>query len=227
MERLLRLGLKPAQPCLHPGPRHLAPLDREQRLALLARLDHQPARAQQVADADQQTQQMHRVLPARGAVVAQVRLQLAALAAGVAGEGLVDPPGEERPAQRQQLPAGVVGVLHERGVQALQDVRIGAQRQLAEALQLPAELVLARTLDMRRRLVQLPEQGRGREEHTPAVGVAALRGRPEGARSHDAAVDGVIAHQQFGRQGRQGRVGAHAPDRREGITRGGSNFRPP
>ena len=36
-----------------------------------------------------------------------------------------------------------VDVLHERGVQALQDVRVGAQGQLAEALQLPAELLLA------------------------------------------------------------------------------------
>ncbi len=129
---------------LHLGPRHLAALHLQQLLAPVAHVDRESARAQQVAGARQQAEQMHGVLPARGTVGADVGVQLAALAVGVPDEGLVDPAEEERVAQRQQLAAGGVGVLDERGVQALQDVRVAAQGQLAEALQFPAELLIGR-----------------------------------------------------------------------------------
>jgi hypothetical protein len=77
---------------------------------------------------------MHGVLPARGAVLADIGLQLLVLAQRVAGERLVRLAGEERLAEGQEFAPGVVDVLDERGVQTLQDVRVGAQRERAEPL---------------------------------------------------------------------------------------------
>ncbi len=136
---------------------------------------------------------MHGVLPARRAVRTDVGLQLLALACRVTGEGLVRAAGEERGAQVEQFAAPVVEAAHERGVQALQDVRVGPQRQLAEPLQLPGELFGVRAVHVRRRLVEPPEQGRRRDEHAAPIGVAALRRQPERPRAHHAVIDGVIA----------------------------------
>lgn len=105
------------------------------------------------------------MLPARGAVLPDVGVQLLALTQRVAGERVVHPAGEERLAQGEEFATRVVDVLDERGVQALQDVRVGAQREGAEALQFPAELFLGRPLDVRRRLLEVPEERGRREEH--------------------------------------------------------------
>lgn len=104
----------------------LAPLDRQQPLAVVADLDAQFAGAEQVAGADQQAQQVHGVLPAGRAVRADVGLQLPQLAGGIAREALVDVPGQEGAAQGEEFLPGVVHVLDERGVEALQDVGVGA-----------------------------------------------------------------------------------------------------
>lgn len=101
-------------PGLHLRPGDLAALHGEQRLAPVADVDGERARAQQVAGGLQQPQQVHRVLPARGAVRADVGVEFAALALRVAGERLVGAAGEERVAQGQQFTARGVGVLHER-----------------------------------------------------------------------------------------------------------------
>lgn len=114
-----------------------------------ARVDVEAARAEQVAAGQEQAQQVHGVLPARGSVDADVREEFAALGGGVAAEAGVGPAGEERLAQGEEFPADRGDVLHERGVQALQDVRIGAQGQFAEALQLPGELLVPRALHVR------------------------------------------------------------------------------
>lgn len=219
--RLLALPRQAVHPLLHLRPGHLAALHGEQGVTVLTDVDRQGARAQQVTGAGQEPQQVHRVLPARGAVGAYVGVELAALAVGVTGERLVGPAGEERLAEGEEFAAGVVHGVHQRGVQALQDVRVRAQGQFAEALQLPAELFLPGTLHMRRRLLEAPVQRGRREEDSPAVRVAVLRRQTEGARAHDAGVDGVVADQGLGG------LGVHGGSVRGRLTPGGPNFPPP
>jgi len=60
---------------------------------LVADVDRQLAGAQQVTGAHQEAEEVHGVLPARGAVLTYVGLQLLALAERVAGERLVGPQG--------------------------------------------------------------------------------------------------------------------------------------
>ncbi len=135
------------------------------------------------------------MFPAGRTVLPYVGPQLLELPAGIAREGAVGLPGQEGVAQREQLPAGGVDPLHQGGVQTLQDGGVGTQRQMAEPLQLPGELLLARPLHMGRRLLEAPEERGGCEIHPAPVGVAGLRGQTEGARAHHTCVDGVLGDQ--------------------------------
>jgi len=213
--RLVRFSREAGHADLDDRPWDLAASHREQRFPLVADVDGERARAQQVTATRQEAQQVHGVLPARRAMRADVRFQLLALAQCVAREGLVRPAGEERLAQGEEFAARVVRMRDEWGVQALQDVRVGPQGQCAEALQLPAELFVRGTVDVGRRFLEAPEERGGGQKHTPDVGVTGVRGQTEGTRAHDAGVDRVIAHQV---------LGAHADERRVRITPGESNF---
>ncbi len=83
--RLLGLADQAVHAGLHLRPRHLAALHRQQLLTPVAHVHREHARAQQVAGAGQEAEQVHGVFPARGAVGADVGVQLAALTVGDGG----------------------------------------------------------------------------------------------------------------------------------------------
>lgn len=138
---------------------------------MLGGVDRQAARAQEVAAGQEQAQEVHGVLPARGAVDADVRDEFGALGGRVPGEGGVGPAGEEGLPEGEEFLAHRGQPFHQRGVQALQDVRVGAQGEFAEAFQLPGELLLPRALHMRRRFLEAPEEGVG-ATYTPRRSVS-------------------------------------------------------
>ncbi len=136
------------------------------------------------------------MLPARGAVDADVREELAALGGRVPAEAGVGPAGEEGPAEGEQFLADRGDLFHQGGVQALQDVRVGPQGEFAEALQLPGELLVPRALHVRGGLLEPPEQRRRGEVDTAQVGVARLRRQSERPGAHHAPVDRVVPYQR-------------------------------
>jgi hypothetical protein len=136
-----------------------------------ADVDPQRAGLHEPSAADQQPQQVHDVLPAWCALPLAARLRLGELGLRVAGEGAVGAAGEERRGQPAQFGAERRAALHQRAVQHLQEVGVGRQRKLAEPLDLPAELLGQRPVDVGGRLAQPPEVRGGRHVHPAAVGV--------------------------------------------------------
>lgn len=111
--RVVSLRCQAGHPGLDVRPGDFAAFDGQQGSALVAHVDRQGARAEYVACAHQQAEQVHRVFPAGRSVEADVGFQLLALAQRVARERLVDLAGEERAAQGEEFTAGVVDVLDE------------------------------------------------------------------------------------------------------------------
>ncbi len=108
---------------------------------MLAHLDGNKAVTQHADARDQQSDQVHDVLPLHLALVADVGLHLLELRHDVAVVGLVHEPGEEERPHGEQFLGQRRGLLHQRRVETLQHVRIRLQSQYQELLDFPVCLL--------------------------------------------------------------------------------------
>ena len=187
--------LEPVGPTPYFVEGELAPPYLEQPVAVLAHVDQDLTGAQHVLAGEEQAQHVHRLLPADLAGTAAGVLQTVHLVGRVPAVGHDQAPGQEGRPPREQLPARVGDLLDQGRPEHLQHRRVALQREHAAALHLPRDLLVERPVDVGRRLVQPPEQMRGRGVHPAPVRVGVGPGQTVRPRTDHTGVDRVLGDQ--------------------------------
>ena len=147
---------------------------------------------------------MHDVLPLHLPVVAEVGLHLLELRHHVAVVGLVDQPRQEDRPHRQQFLGQRRRLLDQRRVEALQDVRVGLQRQHEELLEFPVRLLRRVVLQLLGHAVKRPVQIGGGQVDAATIHVGRGVGEAIRLRADHAAIDDALV--QVGAGDRVGAV---------------------
>ena len=197
----LEVAVEGLAPGVHFGPGHLAGFDGEEAVAVGLDADGDAGFAQGGGAGEEEAEQMHGMLPADFAVVAEVLFDFLELGQGVAVEGLEDHLAEEAGAEGEEFFAERGDFLNEGRVEAFQDVGIGFEGHGEEFLEFPVAALGGVVLELFGRAVEGPLEVGGGEVDAAQVGVRVCSGQAVGAGADDAAVEDAGFEVEGGRGG--------------------------